>query len=181
MSLKKLYIFVEGQDDEFFFRRIIVPALKPYYDDIDVIQYAQMKKSKVDLFVLSIETLNFDYLMFADIDEMETTFDKKRFITGKFLNVRKEKLLIVIREIESWYLAGLSNKKAEEFHLEPFGSTDDVTKEEFNLVYQRIFHSRIDFMQELIKCYSIESAREKNRSFNYFFSSCVDKLRDRKR
>ncbi len=169
MALRKLYIFVEGTDDALFFNKVFLHRFKKLYDDVEIIQYAQMKKSKVDLFILSINTLNFDYIMLADMDEIETVAEKKRIIKHKFELIDIEKILIVIKEIESWYLAGMPDEFAQSLGLEPIPTTNTITKEDFNLYYIRTYRSRIDFMQEVLKHFSVEIACRKNRSFDYFY------------
>ena len=61
MALKKIYIFLEGNDDVLFFSSLVVPILMKYYDDVELLQFGQMKKSKAMKFVDSIITLGFDY------------------------------------------------------------------------------------------------------------------------
>lgn len=169
MSMKKLYIFVEGNDDQMFFSSVFAPQFRKIYDDVEIIQYAQLKKSKVDLFLLSIKTLKFDYMMIADIDAAETIGTKKRFIRHKFEMVDLENIVVVITEIESWFLAGITEEFSNKFELDSIEKTDEITKEDFNQYYIRTYKSRIDFMQEVLKHYSIEAACRKNKSFNFFF------------
>ena len=166
--MKKIYIFVEGNDDELFFKTIIAPILAKKYNDIEIIQYAQLKKEKVELFILSINTLNFDYLLFGDIDYHNSVRQKKKFIEAKFNNLDEDKIYIVIREIESWYYAGVTDKRSRQFGIKPMKDTNDLVKEDFNQLYHKIFKSRIDFMLEILKSYSISTAMKKNNSFRYF-------------
>lgn len=170
MAIKKLYLFVEGNDDVLFFNEIIKPLLYNRFNDIEIIQYAQMKKSKVDLFLVSIQTLNFDYLITADYDFAESVNDKKRLIKHRFEFADVRKIVIVITEIESWFLAGLTQERTEELNLHYLEHTDNLTKEKFNDFFARKFHSRIDFMLEIVKSYSIEEACRRNKSFNYFYT-----------
>jgi hypothetical protein len=169
----RLYIFIEGNDDELFFRNAIVPALSEKYDEIEVIQYAQMKKSKVEIFILSINTLNFDYMLFGDIDYQRSVNQKKKVLELRFSNLDEEKIFIVIQEIESWYMAGITDSYSRELGIRPLGSTNKLVKEEFNLLYHRRFKSRIDFMLEILKSYSIPTAIKKNESFKYFAEKCL--------
>jgi hypothetical protein len=46
--------------------------------------------------------------------------------------------------------------------------TDDLTKEDFNRLIPKNYDSRIDFMFEILKYFSIDSARKKNHSFRFF-------------
>ncbi len=172
--MKKLYIFVEGNDDQMFFQSVFLPRFRAIYDDVEIIQYAQLKKSKVDLFLLSIKTLKFDYMLIADIDLAESIGAKKRFIRHKFELVDLEKIIVVITEIESWFLAGLTDESAEKFGLDIIKKTDEITKEDFNQYYIRTYKSRIDFMQEVLKHYSIDTACQKNKSFNFFYHKFLD-------
>jgi hypothetical protein len=168
MKLRKLYIFVEGNDDERFFGRIIKPMFKKQYADIEIIKYAQWKKEKVNLFLLSIKTLKFDYIFTADLDYQPTVSQKKKSVLSIFTNLDKEKISVVVMEIESWYLAGLTDEATKQFDMPLLDDTDNVSKEDFNRIYHRRFKSRIHCMHELLKAYSISSARLKNQSFKYF-------------
>ena len=169
MALKKLYIFVEGADDILFFKSVFVPIFLEKYDDVEIIQYAQMKRVKVDLFITSIITLGFDYIIAADIDAEPTVMDKKKFVKHKFEVAEMPKIAIVIQEIESWYLAGITNEFIKKMGLYDLPETNQITKEDFNQYYIKSYHSRIDFMQETLKHYSVDLARERNESFNFFF------------
>lgn len=168
MKNKKLYIFVEGNDDELFFKRVIQPLFLTHYNDVEIFKYAQWKKQKVELFIQSIITLDYDYIFTADIDLLETIGDKKKIIKNKFSNVDMTKIDIVIKEIESWYLAGVSTEKSAVLNILLPEDTNDITKEDFNEICHRSYRSRIDFMYEILKSYSVDLAVKKNASFEYF-------------
>jgi hypothetical protein len=74
----------------------------------------------------------------------------------------------VIKEIESWYLAGLTDESIQKFKIRSFKTTDDITKEKFDNSIPKKFDSRIDFMLEILRYFSIEIANQKNKSFKYF-------------
>ncbi len=173
MSMNKLYIFVEGNDDSLFFKTLFKPIFNDYYDDVEIIQFAQLKKAKVDLFIMSINTLKFDYFLVADIDQCDTITTKKKIIRAKFDKIDSNQIVIVISEIESWFLAGMTAESAANLGLDLIERTDEVTKEDFNAYFIRTYRSRIDFMQEVLKNYSIETARKRNKSFDYFFRQYV--------
>ena len=63
-------------------------------------------------------------------------------------------------EIESWYLAGISNSIANSIRIRYHCTTNDVTKERFNELIPSSFTSRIDFMNELLKHYDFETAKQ---------------------
>ncbi len=168
MRQKKLYIFVEGNDDELFFKRVVQPLFLNHYSDVEIFKYAQWKKQKVELFIQSIITLDYDYIFTADIDLLETIAEKKRIIKNRFSNVETSKIDIVIKEIESWYLAGISTERAALMNILIPKDTNEITKEDFNEICHHTFRSRIDFMYEILKSYSIDLAMKKNQSFEYF-------------
>jgi len=74
----------------------------------------------------------------------------------------------VVKEIESWYLAGLDDDASSFLGLPAFSATDTVTKEDFNELIPEKFDSRIDFMMEMLKYFLPGVAVGKNRSFAYF-------------
>jgi len=83
-------------------------------------------------------------------------------------NIDPENILVVIKEIESWYLAGLDDHACITLDLKPCTLTDGITKEQFNSLIPKKFDSRVNFMIEILKIFSIETAKTKNRSFRYF-------------
>ena len=84
--------------------------------------------------------------------------------------------MIVKKEIESWYIAGLSdtNLKKLKIKLTAKGKKGDITgnmtKEKFNKLMPKRFDSRIDFMLEILNQFSLNTAKKRNKSFSYFIS-----------
>jgi len=167
-AYKLLFIFVEGDDDERFFNKILYPKLQEKYDIVKIIKYATMKKEKVDNFIKSINAMGADYIYLTDINSSPCITAKKEEIQKKHPNIDKDKIIVVIKEIESWYLAGLDNKVCRQLKIKNFANTNNVTKEDFNSLIPKKFTSRIDFMSEILKNFSIEIAKQKNKSFRCF-------------
>ncbi len=168
MKYNKLYIFVEGNDDELFFRKIILPLFLKHYSDVEIFKYAQWKHQKVELFLQSIITLDYDYIFTADIDMLDSVKGKKQVIRHKFGNLDNNKIAIVIKEIESWYLAGCTNEMSSILNIRVPSTTNDITKEDFNAICHQTYRSRIDFMFELLKVFNYSTAEERNDSFRFF-------------
>lgn len=168
MKFNKLYIFVEGNDDELFFKKIITPLFLKLYNDVEIFKYAQWKRQKVELFLQSIITLDYDFIFTADIDLVETVKGKKQIIRHRFGNIDYNKIIIVIKEIESWYLAGCTKEMSSILNIRLPEETNNITKEDFNAICHTSYRSRIDFMFELLKVFNFNNAREKNESFKYF-------------
>ena len=112
--------------------------------------------------------MNNDYLLVADIDTERSVRDKKQILYFHFNNIAGNSIVIVIKEIESWYYAGLSFTGAQDLGVVELTTTDDLFKEDFNQLMPRHFESRIDFMFEILKTFSLETAVLKNRSFKFF-------------
>ena len=165
---KRLFILVEGEDDVRFFGRIIKPLFVSWYDSIEIIPYACIKRVKVNNFLKSVRQMNNDYIFVADIDTERSVRDKKQLLYYHFDNISGRSIVIVIKEIESWYYAGLSAIAARDLGVEEHVATDDMFKEDFNELMPRHFESRIDFMFEILKSFSLETAVLKNRSFKFF-------------
>lgn len=175
MDFKRLWIFVEGDDDERFFREMLLPILQGKYRSIKIIKYAQKpeKFEYIEKFIRSIQSMKDDYLYVTDINDSPCVTAKKQEIQKNISNIDINRILVVIREIEGWYLAGLDENSAKKLGIKKIpDSTDDVTKEEFNSLIPKKFDSRVDFIIEILKNFSLEIAKQKNKSLNY----CVEKL-----
>ena len=165
---KRLFILVEGEDDVRFFGRIIKPLLAPRYDSVEIIPYACIKRGKVNNFLKSVRQMGNDYIFVADIDQERSVRDKKQILYYRFHDIDGGSIVIVIKEIESWYYAGLPQESLQKLGVPALPSTNNLTKEDFNQLIPRRFDSRIDFMFEILKFFSVDSAVKENRSFKFF-------------
>lgn len=170
MSERRLFLLVEGNDDERFFSRIIVPLLAPRYRSVKLIKYACMKSNRVCRFIRSIHRSGDEVLVVADIDKAPVVAAKKQILMERFCVVKPAEILVIIQEIESWYLAGLETSDAHLLGVQPFSSTDQVTKEIFNETIPPHYLSRISYMLEILSRFSIPAACRKNRSFHYYMN-----------
>lgn len=168
--MKKLFIFVEGPDDVRFFDTVIKPAFAARYNSIEISPCAHLKREKIANFLKSIKAMNNDYIYVRDINSSPCVSDKKQKIVSRLKTIDTDKIIIVKMEIESWYLAGLD---ISQFRVRSFKVTDTVTKEQFDSVIPRNFDSRIDFMSEILKSFSVEKAKERNASFKYFVDKYI--------
>jgi hypothetical protein len=171
MTRKRLFILVEGNDDERFFKRIIVPLFLPRYDSVELIMYAGMKSEKVCRFIRSFTSMHNDLILVADIDQAPNVWVKKEILKQRFCTVDTDQIFVIIQEIESWYLAGLDDPTSKRLGLRPLHSTNHVTKEIFNKKIPGAYSSRLQFMFDILNNYSIPVAKEKNRSFRHFMTT----------
>nr|WP_320161767.1 hypothetical protein [uncultured Methanoregula sp.] len=165
---KRLFILVEGEDDVRFFGRIVKPLFVHRYDSVEIIPYACIKREKVNKFLKSVTEMGNDYIFVADIDTERSVRDKKQILYYRFSDIDGRSIVIVIAEIESWYYAGIPLESVVAFGVPALDSTESLTKEDFNRIMPRRFDSRIDFMFEILKTFSMETAVKKNRSFRFF-------------
>ncbi len=168
MEYKRLFIFVEGADDERFFDKIIKPVLMEKYDSVEVRKYAQLKPEKIIAFVNVIRALKAHYILITDINNTPCVTQKKEKIEKKYKNVDNHRIVVVIKEIESWYVAGVSDADLSQNKVKKPKYFDDISKEQFNNLIPGRFDSRINFMVELLKKFSIKVAKRRNKSFKYF-------------
>lgn len=172
--MNRLFVFCEGADDIRFFEGVLKKRLDDGYRSIELIAYAGMKHIRVDGFIRGIGAMGDEYLMVADIDHDRNVLTKKKRLKQWYQELDTDRVIVVIKEIEGWYLAGLDDRAARTLGLRPIKNTDRVTKERFNRMIPDHYRSRIDLMIEIIKRYSIQVAREKNRSFRFFSWKCLE-------
>jgi hypothetical protein len=168
MERKRLFIFLEGTDDVRFFEQVVRPRFLHAYETVDLITYASTKSVKVDRFIRGINAMHHDYIIVADIDQEPGVPAKKKVILSRFIEADYNRVMIIVMEIESWYLAGLDRAASSAIGLHDHESTDFVTKEIFNRWIPRNYPSRIAFMIEVLKHFSLTVAKKKNKSFGFF-------------
>lgn len=179
MTYYEIYFFIEGPDDERFINTIIIPKIDKKFR-CSVYRYACITIQKRKAFLNSVKAMDFvDYFFLCDIKSSPCVTEKKESLKNIFqLRIDENKIVIVIKEIESWYLAGLNEQKSKELGIKYLRNTDDITKEYFNNIQPEKFDSRIDFMSEVLKRFSIETAKSKNSSFKYFMETISTKLEE---
>ena len=114
-----------------------------------------------------------DYILLTDIDEHPCVTATKEAIANQFSGLDWGRIMVVRREIEAWYLAGLDEESSHYLRLDRVADVDAVTKEMFDrLVGGREEHSRT--MLEILKHYDVEVARQRSPSFQYFWQKHVE-------
>jgi len=175
VTYKRLFVLLEGDDDERFLRSIIVELFRDKFDSIIPFQYAQKNPKMIDKFIRSIRSMNADYLYLGDINNEPCISGKKSKIESKLREMNNSKMVIVVREIESWYLAGLDDSNCKKLKVSIIRNTDNLTKEKFFQLKPKSFSSKKDFMIEILKHFSLNTAVRKNKSFKYFIQKYIPK------
>ena len=173
-----LYLFVEGTDDERFFRRVFESQLREKGVFLFVVRYSRKpeKHAWVARYARSIESMGARWIFVTDLDKGPCVPAKKDEIRRELAKVgaRNAAVVVVVKEIESWYLAGLSEDEWEALGLSglPPRSTEKIDKEQFNRLIPRKFETRTEFMQEILNRFSQQEAVKRNRSFAYCLKTC---------
>ena len=167
MSYKRLFVWVEGPDDERFFKGIIVPKLQKKYREVKIVLYANMKKEKINDFIKGIKAMNADYIFVTDINDSPCVTARKQKKQEKVEQLDETNIVVAVKEIESWYLAGMDDDCCRRFRIRVFKKTNHITKEKFNDLIPTKFDSRTDFMLEILKFFSVRVGISKNDSFKY--------------
>lgn len=170
MEYAAFTVFVEGSDDMRFVEAVIQPELeKRYGEDIDIIDYPHKQGGFIDSLITAItEDENADYLFLADFDSAPCITEKKREWRVRYPHLAAERTVIVAREIESWYLAGLDDASCRRFKIPLFARTDRLTKEAFNAIIPKRAKTRTDFLFDVLNYFDLATAKRKNASFRYF-------------
>ena len=165
----RLILFVEGRDDTRFVERVLSPLAQKTFTDIQIYEYAQRKPSQVREYISQIKFVSdWDYLFTADFDEGPCITLRKSRLMDQYDSLDDPKrILIVRREIESWYLAGLNSDSCAHLGIPNFPNTNDIVKEQFDGIIPQRFDSRTDFLVETLKWFDATTARRKNASFDY--------------
>ena len=160
--MKTLFLFVEGPDDERFFQHLFGKGKAQY------IQYRNNPQKDINNKLRSIKRNPMcDYMFFADADGCEISERVKRII-AKYQDCETDKVCVVQFEIESWYLAGITQEESHKMRIKHFACTDSIKKEQFNAIIPKSY-ARVDFMVELLKRYDYQEAQSRNTSFRLFY------------
>jgi hypothetical protein len=172
-----LYILVEGPSDTRFFEGIVKPLLLEFFDMVKIIETSHKKNKEIRSLIYGIKDMGAEYLYVVDIDEIPCVTKKKERVKEKIQNIDEERIVVVKKEIESWYLAGLGEDACRRFKITHVGDTQNVNKEMFNGMLPSGFNSIVNFMIEITRTYCLESAKSRNASFEYFYKLHIEGMR----
>lgn len=174
MSYRRLFLFVEGDDDERFFRSVVAPLLHNAYDNIQFVKVGWLKKEKVRAFLRSIEAMKADYILVHDLDWLPCASAARDRILKIHPQVNPDRIQIVKAEIESWYCAGIpADHPWSSLPIGRCPETSVVTKEAFEAAVSREGPSRLFAMLSLLESFDREAAAQRNESFRRFLRKFV--------
>jgi hypothetical protein len=107
----------------------------------------------------------------TDKDTSDCITKRKKKLSSVYEEVEEKNILIVIKEIEAWYLAGVGKQFAKKHNLKIPSNTDEINKTKFKVILKSSdFDEGLDMMQEIAKRFDIELAKKRNTSFSYFWN-----------
>ena len=169
-AYRRLWLLVEGNDDARFADAVLAPEFRRAYDDVRIWRYSQASIPKRANFLRGVHETGEDYILLCDLDEFPCVTSKKESVRRGLPSsspIPDDRIAVVVKEIESWYLAGLDEEGCQALDISPVRHPDEVVKEKFDdLVGGKANHT--DMMVEILKRYDISQARRRSPSFGYF-------------
>ena len=170
---RRLWLLVEGADDSRFCTEVLSQVFSSRYDHVEIWEYSQQTSSKLSGLLHTISSMSDDYLLIRDMDDRPCVTATKEAIASRTPSLSWDRVVVVPREIEAWYLAGLNEAACEELGLDRVTDVDSVTKEQFDQLVGGTRHHQ-PAMDEILKRYDVEVARQRSPSFAYFWQKHVE-------
>jgi len=128
MNYKLLFILIPGDDDERFFRRKLKPLFEDRYDSVRLWKHSQKTNQQIHNLLKSIEAMKADYIYVEDINLAPCVTAKKQKMRNALKIVRGSRISLAVREIESWYLAGLNKESLKILGIKKTSLTQIVSQ-----------------------------------------------------
>lgn len=164
--IDELHIFVEGPTDSLFIKKVFNEILLKICNRYTIVEYASREDKKINNYIETIKKVSdWDYIFIADQDGK---LDKKDKILLKYSNLDKDKVFISIFEIESWIIAGISEKAIKKHKINfSISNTSSITKEIFNNIIPKRMN-KLEFISYVLSDYNLKNAVSLNESLNIF-------------
>lgn len=164
--IEELHIFVEGSTDSLFVKEVFNDVLLKICNKYTIVEYANKEDKKIKKYIATIKKVpNWDYIFIADQDGK---LDKRNKILLKYSNLDDDKVFISVYEIESWIIAGISEKIIKKHKINFSSSnTSSITKEVFNNIIPKRM-DKLEFISYVLSDYNLKNAVNLNESLNIF-------------
>lgn len=164
--IEELHIFVEGPTDSLFIKKVFDDILLQICNRYTIVEYASKEDKKINKYIETIKKVpNWDYIFIADQDGK---LDKKEKMLLEFNNLQVDKVFISIYEIESWIIAGISEKIIKKHKISfSYSDTSNITKEIFNNIIPKKMN-KLEFISYILSDYNLKNAINLNESLNVF-------------
>ncbi len=144
-----------------------------HYKDFKIIQYAQINVSKVSYYIKQCAQAGYNFIFLHDMDDAKDKDNRKKEVQTNYGIEQLESIIIVITEIESWYLAGIDFKRFK-IKKNKIINTETVTKEDFyNIIDKTTLKKKypnVTKLTEILASFNMEQGKQENSSFNDFIT-----------
>jgi hypothetical protein len=166
--MDNFYIYVERDDDVLLFGRVITPLVEKTNARVVIRSYRQLRNSDVKNKLVALASSGWKRLLVGDMNDSPSIPERKRKLNRIYGPLADDEILIVEKEIEGWYLAGLTEARRNEIGIARVPNDfEKIIKEVFREFIPKMFASRADFLLEILKNYSVETAMKNSGSFAY--------------
>ena len=164
--IEYLHIFVEGPTDRLFIEKVFDDILLKVCNRYIVVEFSNKEYKKINNYIKTIKKVsNWDYIFLADQDG---NLDKKNKMLMQFNDLEANKLFISIYEIESWIIAGISEKIMKKHKIKfSYSDTSNIKKEIFNNIIPKNMN-KLEFISYILSDYNLKNAIMLNESLNIF-------------
>ena len=186
-----LHLFVEGKHDMVFYKAFLDKRLREIFGfkEINYYPYAEEKtKEREKLIRIISQNPKSNYLICSDLDKEfneDLRKEKIKYVSNMFHldeETLEHKIFAVVIEIESWYLAGFTQEFYEKLKIGQFyyKNTEQASKSTFKDIAKTLRIDEVQLRDKLSITYrynfSIEEAKERNKSFRKFFEKVANQI-----
>lgn len=170
---KILHVLVEGECDESFVDIVLKPWLvvKNRYDDVIPFRYANRERDVIENYIDTVNQKGEDIICLTDSTHAPCISGRiEELINCEIGTFGPERIFVVIKEIEAWYLAGFDNSGCRRIRIRYERRTDGIKKEDFNQIISKSkYRRRAACRYEMLRNFDLQLASERNRSFYRIF------------
>lgn len=164
-----LHILVEGDHDGSLVERVIRPWLieRCKYQDVDTFKYANRKKEIVENYIRSISEIGEDLLCLTDYTNAPCISGRKEdLIDNKIGAFDLAAIIVIVKEIEGWYLAGADDRCCRRMGISYINRTDNIRKQDFHsIISGSKYRTRTACRAEMLRSFDVMLATARNKSF----------------
>ncbi len=170
MRRRTLFVLVEGDDDELFFDKVLLRCFRKIFDRVHIIQWTQKSKKDLNKYLSTLESKEYPYIFVADFRRICIS-QTKADLAKIYEDLNPVRIAVVKTEIESWFIAGLDKLACEKLGIPESRWTDDLGKKRFATMMPRRYITVAEFMIDILREYSIDVARTKNKSIAHLLDT----------
>ena len=123
----------------------------------------------------TFDKMNDDYIFLADLDEKREEIRRKE-IMKKFKNINCEKIYFSIQEIESWYIAAISDNNKNKYKVKNkiLLNTENITKEKFENIFRNRRGTTLEIKLDILSELNLKKAKSRNNSLKLFLENALE-------